>query len=419
MNIRILISFFLFLLSYNLIFSQNIQKEPIKLGIDNLIDSGFNEILGKNVAILTNFTGRTSSGKLTAEILAKSDANFNLKEIFTPEHGFFTCVPAGENVPDSKIFGLPVFSLYGGNRKPSKYQLKNIDVILIDLQDIGIRSYTYISTMYNVMAAAAENNIEVIVLDRPNPIGGLIVDGNIIEKGCESFVGIIPVPYIHGCTIGELAEMLNEEGWLPKNSKSEQLTCNLKIIKMTGWQRSMRWEDTGLQWFPSSPNIPTVDALRGAAMLGVFGELGIISIGIGTALPFQYIGNPDLQPEKTDSIMENLELPGVDLFKTKYQPNFARAANKECSGYLLKFHNDNSFAPFTSGFQIILAIKKLYPEWFKKNSISDSAIKMFNKVCGTKNMLSILLWGSEDEILTKIKSGLDNFIQMRKKYLLY
>ena len=230
--------------------------------------------------------------------------------ILVPEHGFYISVPAGSKVSDDSLFGVPVFSLYGIERSPGRKILSNCDVILIDVQDIGVRSYTYISTVYKVMEAAAKFSIPVIILDRPNPLGGMIVDGNTIDKGRESFVGIVPISYIHGMTIGELAMMINQEGWLPIGKSKMPLKCDLSIIEMKGWSRWMAWEDCGMLWFPTSPHVPTVNAIRGLAVLGIFGELGIINIGIGTTLPFQYIGMPGFKVKKVIEALSRQNITG-------------------------------------------------------------------------------------------------------------
>ncbi len=389
------------------------------LGVDVLIQKQYTDIAGKKVALLTNHSGRTNTSDLTAELFARSD-KFQLVSIFTPEHGFFTTTPAGEAVGNISLFGKPVYSLYGSNRRPLKWQLNSCEVVVVDIQDIGVRSYTYISTVYNMMDACAEYDIPVIILDRPNPIGGLIVDGGTVEKGIESFIGIIPVSYVHGCTIGELSMMINGEGWLPSGKDGNPRKCELRVVKMIDWQRWMTWSDTGLMWFPTSPHIPTVDALRGAAMLGVFGELGTVSIGIGTTLPFQYVGNQNFDVEAISKNIPDLKFAGVHLYSIEYKPFYGKGSGSNLSGFLLKFPLDNSFRPYTSGFKIMLAIKKTNPEIFSRKWISDKAEAMFTKASGKAKLLDALITGKSDfYVLSLANDGLEEFLNIRAKYLLY
>ncbi len=331
----------------------------------------------------------------------------------------FTTIPAGEHISDDSTGNTKVISLYGSKRKPSASDLSDFDAVVVDIQDIGIRSYTFISTVYKMMEACAENNKSVFILDRPNPIGGLIVDGNVLEKGKESFIGIIPISYIHGCTIGELATMLNEEGWLSPDSTVQPKKCNLTVIKMENWKRWMHWEDTGLQWFPTSPHIQSPDAVRGAAVLGIWGELSLFSIGIGTTLPFQYCGAPDFKSHEIADEMNKQNLYDVYLYPTKYRPFYGMYNGKDCNGLLVKFTPNNLFLPYKYGIRLALAIRKYHPNIFKK-SLSTQAQSMFIKATGTGELLKAFMENkSDEEIISISQKGLDNFIALRKKYLLY
>jgi uncharacterized protein YbbC (DUF1343 family) len=382
----------------------------IKNGIDVLIETNFELIKNKRIALLSNFSGRTRHGELSAEIMAKSDI-FTLKTIFTPEHGFFSAVSAGKHVNDSEVFGVKNISLYGDNRKPKASQLKDIDIIVIDIQDIGIRSYTYISTVYKVLEAAAETGKEVIVCDRPNPLGGHIIDGNIIEKGRESFIGIIPVSYLHGCTVGELSEMIKGEKWIKHSEK-----LKLRVIKMQGWQREMTWEDTGLMWFPTSPNIPTVNAIRGAAMFGIFGELGIFHIGIGTSMPFQYCGVLSDVSDKIEESLEKNDLLGIVLSKTV----FANSKGTPYNGFMVTFRDMDAIRPYSQGISIALAFRDALPSLFDSTKLNSNAKSMFIKACGSEELFqAIYKKASKDYVLKIANKGLDSFLKIRQKYLLY
>lgn len=394
------------------------EKYPyprIKLGIDVLIEQNFSILSGQRVGLLCNFASRASDEKLTVEHLI-SAPNFNLTAIFTPEHGFYGAVPAGKYVPDDSIYGVPVFSLYGNNRKPTRYQMSFLDVIVVDLQDIGLRSYTFISTLTKVLESAAENNKQVIVLDRPNPLGGEIVDGNVLDTDKISFVGIAPIAYLHGCTIGELAIMFNEEGWI---SNEKKLKANLLVIKMENWHRTNTWEDTGLRWYATSPNIPSVDAIRGAAMFGVFGELHLFNLGVGTKYPFQFLALKNKNILKLSKHIKKL-LPIGIRFETKYYGELKNQKSKTTPiGFLFKFDKNVNAPLFTLGFKIILELRKFFPELFELNSIPNVRKIMFNKVIGNERLLDSLCKSANSIILSQINDGLNEFIKLRNKYLLY
>lgn len=406
-----------FLLVILLVIPQ-IAFSQVKPGIDVLAESDFSEISGKRVILFTNSTGRNSEGKLTAEILA-SGTDFKLVGIVTPEHGFYSSVPAGVKVDNDNLFGVTVFSLYSEIKKPGSKILSLCDVILVDIQDIGVRSYTYISSLFRIMEAAAENEKPIYILDRPNPLGCNNVDGNVLEAGMESFVGIAPIAYIHGMTIGELANMFNEEGWLGEGTYQE-LKCDLKIIKMENYNRNMIWEDTGLMWFPTSPNVPTVNSARGLAMLGIFGELGFISIGIGTTTPFQLIGSLDFNWKKVSSGLDYLNFSGIHLTETRYNPQFAMHSGKTVKGIFANFQKAENFAPYSAGIELMLAIRKAEPELFNQRNIKENSRNMFMKVTGTKDLFNALFNNVPDDNILKIsRRGYDDFIKLRQKYFLY
>ncbi len=396
------------------------QKEiEIKLGVDVLVETDFEIVKGKRVGLLTNHAGRDKYGNLTAEILSTTDS-CELTAIFVPEHGFYTTIPAGEHVDNDSLFGVPMYSLYGKNKKPGQALLDKCDIVLVDLQDIGVRSYTYLSTLYNMTDACAEHGKPLVVLDRPNPLGGMIIDGGTVDEELDSFVGKVPVAYVHGCTFGEIAKMINAEGWLSRAKNGKPRHCDLTVLEMHNWQRWMNWEDTGLMWFPTSPHIPTVNAVRGAAMLGVLGELGIISIGIGTTSPFQYLGKPGFNMDMFKETLGTLSFNGIKLIPSKYRPFYGMYSSKNCGGYLLKFTMDNLFAPYSTGLKIMLALRKSHPELFELGNMKSSGIDMFRKVTGSKRLIKLIINGkSERAVLTESREGLDEFLEIRSKYLIY
>lgn len=388
--------------------------QTIKLGSDLLLEKKYEELINSNIGILCNNASRNSKGNHIIENLINS--NIKPKKIFTPEHGFFSNYTAGQYVNDDSVFGIPAISLYGKYRKPTKSMLEGLDLIIIDLQDIGIRSYTYISSMYLMMQACAENKIKVIVLDRPNPLGGIIIDGGLPDKDSRSFVCIVPIPYIYGSTIGELALMINEEGWLSED-KSHKLSCELEILQLENWQRWMQWEDTGLSWFPTSPNIPTIDAIRGAAMIGIYGELQIFNIAIGKAIPFQYISFKNMKAKEIMQYFNSLDNYGVECIETPYGYEIPTDLINTNSLFLL-FSNTNLFTPYQSGIRLMYAIRKYNPEIFKSN-IKKSAISMFKKVTGSNIFFDKLLNSELEELLEFASYGIQDYLKIRKKYLLY
>lgn len=284
-----------------------IADAQVQLGIDVLQSQDFAPLQGKRVGLITNQTGVNASGRKTRMIL-KNAPGVRLVALFSPEHGPDGTILAGKYVASRRdsATGLPVHSLYGPTRKPSPQMLEGIDVLVYDMQDIGSRSYTYISTMVKCMEAAGEHGIEFVVLDRPNPLGGLRVEGPPIESRWISFVGQLPVPYCHGMTAGELARMANARGWV-------QPRCKLQVVPMRGWQRSMTWTDTGLQWIPTSPNIPRATSPFYYVATGIIGELAGLEIGCGGPEPFQIIAAKWLDAERFTRDMRSLDTPGVSF----------------------------------------------------------------------------------------------------------
>ncbi len=265
-----------------------LRRPRVKLGIDQLVQSGFRALDGQRVGFITNQTSVDQSGTLSRVILQRG-LGPRLTALFGPEHGLDTRAKAGDHVANAQdpVTGLPAFSLYGDHRKPTPAMLEGLDVLVFDIQDIGVRSYTYISTMILAMEACGEAGKAFVVLDRPNPLGGLRVQGPPLTPGFESFVSQVPVPYLHGLTIAELARMAVAKGWVAKPPK-------LIVVQMAGWERHMNWADTGLSWVATSPNIPTWESPFYCATTGILGELKQVDIGIGTAKPFHYAAGPGI-----------------------------------------------------------------------------------------------------------------------------
>ena len=242
-------------------------------GLDVLIENNCLQLKDKRVGLITNQTGVTSKMVQNINAFTKLE-NVDLKAIFSPEHGLFGSVSAGEKIYNKtdSVYGIPLYSLYGNNKKPNKDMLKNLDILIFDIQDIGIRSYTYISTMGLAMEAAQEEGLEFMVLDRTNPLGLKKIEGNILDMSFKSFIGMYPIPYVHGLTSGELEKMINEQGWL------EGGKCNLKIIKMKNYDRNINYNDLGLHWVPTSPHVPNANTPLYMVATGIVGELGFFQM---------------------------------------------------------------------------------------------------------------------------------------------
>ena len=395
------------------------SNHQVILGIDNLIEMNFLPLQGKKISLLTNTSGRTGDLTLTAEVFSRNQ-ECTLVSILTPEHGFYATAPAGQDVGNETLYDVPVYSLYGKYRRPTKSMLESCDIVVVDIQDIGIRSYTYISTLYNVMDACAEYGKQLFILDRPNPLGGMLIDGSIADTNLLSFVGIVPIPYIHGLTIGEFALYVNGEELLPKRN-SKVVKADVQILKMKHWKRSMKWEDTGLSFVPTSPNIPNVAAIRGAAITGPIGEIGSSGIGIGTTFPFQYCASPDIDPPVFLSyVKDNLQLYGVRSGIGVYRIPTGKYPNKDCKGIMLFTDGMPDDKPFTAGIEFLLALRHFFPEQFTPQFVKDEPKSMFRKIMSNDSLVNALLQNeSDDEVRSALLKGRSEFEEKREKYLLY
>ncbi|HOW73671.1 MAG TPA: DUF1343 domain-containing protein [Phycisphaerae bacterium] len=391
----------------------------VQTGIDVLVTDGFRPLAGKRVGLVTNPTGVTFDLRSTADVLNKAP-NVKLVALFGPEHGIRGDVFAGDRVADSvdTATGVPVYSLYGKTHKPTPDMLKGIDVLVYDIQDIGSRSYTYISTMGIVMEAAAENHIEFMVLDRPNPLTGNRVEGRLIDEAHRkigSNVGKYPIPYLYGLTCGELARMINEEGWLAKGVK-----CKLAVIPMTGWRRDMWFDQTGLPWVPTSPHVPRADVAMFYAATGIMGELQTVSEGVGYTLPFELAGAPFIKDaEALAQNLNNRRLPGVRFRPIYFKPYYIdRIKGQACGGVQIHITDREHVELTPIQFHIMDAIRELYPN---ENLIGDGKrLDMLSKVCGTDRIGEMLgQRRPSEEIIRFWSSDLEAYMAKRVKFLLY
>lgn len=390
------------------------QKVRVKTGIEILKEQNFKCLEGKRVGLVTNPSGVDNGLRSDIDILHEAP-NVKLVALFGPEHGVRGDAHAGDAVKNDSdaTTGLPVYSLYGKNRKPTSEMLKGIDVLVYDIQDIGCRSYTFISTLGNIMEAAAANNIEVIVLDRPNPIGGEKVEGNITEDDCLSFVSNFKIPYLYGLTCGELALMLNGEHML-------QGQCNLKVIKMKGWKRRMTYEETGLQWVPASPHIPQPISAAFYPVSGIIGELDGLSIGVGYTIPFQLFATSWTEAIGLSRNLNALHLPGVIFRPIYFTPFYAAGKGEKMQGVQVYLTDYKKVSLCEIQFYVIQEMYKLYPDHDIFNSEKADRLNMFDKVCGSKQ---IRLLFSKRHSWSDVKSYWDkdvnSFRVLSKKYYLY
>ena len=360
-------------------------SEPVvKTGIEVLRDRGFDVLKGKRVGLVTNPSGVDRNLCSTVDILFNAP-EVNLVALYGPEHGVRGDVYAGGKISDTvdETTGLPVFSLYGATRKPTPEMLKGVDVMVYDIQDVGVRSYTFISTLGLVMEACSEAGVEVVVLDRPNPLGGNKIEGCLVEQPFNSFVSQYRIPYVYGLTVGELAVMINEEG-LNRGQKGDQepVRCDLTVVPMKGWKRDMVYEDTKLPWVLPSPNIPFKDSPMYYAAAGVCGELyGFLNIGVGYTLPFQLFGATWIEPDALKARLDSYNLPGVEFRTIWYKPISGSLKGQLVKG-LQYFFTDFEAALITeTQFHVMQAIAELYPD--KKPFEVADGVGLFDKVCGT------------------------------------
>lgn len=390
-------------------------KKIVKTGIEVLRDRNFDLLKGKRVGLVTNPTGVDRNLKSTIDILFEAK-EVNLTALYGPEHGVRGNYSAGEYVDFyiDDATKLPVYSLYGKTRKPNSDMLKDVDVLVFDIQDIGSRSYTYISTMGLVMEAAAENNKEVVVLDRPNPLGGKRIEGNIVEDGYYSFVSQFAIPYVHGLTVGELAKLLNEEGLLENKAK-----CKLQVVSMEGWTREMYFEQTGLPWVLTSPHVPHKFSPFYYAVSGILGELrGVLSIGVGYTIPFQTFATEWIKSEELAAKMNSYNLDGVIFRPITYKPYYGFGKDKMLHGVEVYITNYQNIQLIPIQFYFAQAVNELYG----KNIISENEgrFDMFDKVLGTSKIRELFMKNLKvDDILPYLNKDIENFRTLSKKYYLY
>lgn len=391
-------------------------QPKVKVGAELLFtDEYIHLIKGKRVGLITNHTALNSKMVSTMDLLKKNSSSYGytVSAFFAPEHGITGAIHASEMVKDEKDpDDIPIFSLHGKTQRPTAKMLSKIDVLLYDIQDIGSRSYTYSTTLFYAMEEAAKHHVPVIILDRPNPINGIVIDGPMLEDKWRSIVGYLNVPYCHGMTIGELALFFNSEN---------KVGCELEVIPMKGWKRKMTFQDTGLPWIPTSPHIPEATTPFFYPITGILGELQIVSMGIGYTLPFKIVGAPWIDAKLFAQHLNNQKFPGVFFKPFYFRPFYGRFAQEDCEGVLIVVTDPLTFKPVSTQYLLIGILKSLYPSKFKEALSNSSDRKdMFCKVNGTEKIYKMI--SEEKNIVWKLRSFQEKerevFSILRKKYLI-
>ncbi|PIE98420.1 MAG: hypothetical protein CR988_03435 [Treponema sp.] len=398
-----LLCVFIILLTGCATIAKQTKEAEIVLGIER-IDEYAKLFAAKRVGLITNPTGINRFGKTSIDIL---NENVNLIALFSPEHGIRGSEREGANISNSidKKTGLPVYSLYGNTKRPTKEMMEKIDMLCFDIQDVGARFYTYIYTMAYAMEAAFMYNKEFVVFDRPNPISGT-VEGNILQKKFKSFVGYYPIVQRHGMTVGELAAMFNSEFGI---------NCRLTVIPMQNWDRNKMFSDFHLMWIPTSPNIPKPKTALIYVGMGMFEGVNV-SVGRGTTMPFEYIGAPYMDAELTAFELNKLKLSGVFFYPVYFTPSLSVYKNQNCQGVQIIITDEKLFQPIKTALFMFETFKNLYPKKFKINNYGSSRCGL-NLLTGcddiTKNDFNAL------EFYKKVKHDTQIFKNKREKYLLY
>jgi len=392
-----------------------LNRKPIKLGLEVILENEIEKLEDQKVGLICNQASVDHSFRHAADLFFENE-KIELTTLFGPQHGIRGDVQ--DNMIESshsidKYTGLPVYSLYSETREPTEEMLRNIDVLVFDLQDIGGRVYTFIYTMANAMRACAKFGKKFIVLDRPNPIGGLAIEGNLLEKGHESFVGQFPIPMRHGMTAGELAELFNRE---------YSINCDLQVVKMDHWSREDFYDETDAPWVMPSPNMPTVDTSV-VFPATVYFEGTQVSEGRGTTRPFEIIGAPYIDSRELAETLKTIDLPGVIFRPLEFIPTFQKHAGSLCGGVFLHVTDRISFLPVYTGLVLVKTIFDLYPNHFSWKTTPYEYVfdrNPFDVIAGTTKIREIFEKNESLEVLKKFCSdGLQDFISTRKKYLLY
>jgi uncharacterized protein YbbC (DUF1343 family) len=381
--------------------------------VDVLVSQDFSSLAGRRIGLITNQTGVTREGRPTAVVFHQTP-RLRLVALFAPEHGIEGIIPAGDSVPQrvDRRTGKTVYSLYGKTRQPTPEMLRGLDTLVFDMQDIGSRSYTYISTMGLAMKAAAQAGLEFVVLDRPNPMGGMRVEGPPLDPTFRSFVGQYDIPYLHGLTVGELAQWINQSPWMGT-------PCRLTVVPMRGWQRTMTWSQTGLKWVPTSPNVPFSRTPIFYATTGWLGETGGMSNGCGTDYPFELAGMSGAPPERYAAAMNALHLQGVSFRPIETRVIRGKYAGETHRAVKIDFTNLPSAHLTALGLQLMETAQRISGRSVFSKSKADD-IELFDKVTGG-NIVRSWLKARRDsrQLIASWTPFNQRFQQQRRPFLIY
>jgi uncharacterized protein YbbC (DUF1343 family) len=370
-------------------------------GIDVLERDGFKQLANMRIGLVTNQTGRDRAGHSTIDVLFKAP-NVKLVALFSPEHGIRGL--ADEKVSDTKDeqTGLPIYSLYGESRRPKPEQLKDLDALVYDIQDVGARFYTYISTLGNVIEEAGKAKLPVFILDRPNPINGVDVEGPVADADKLSFTAYYTIPVRHGMTVGELGRLYNDD---------KKLGADVRVVQMENWRRAMWFDSTNLSWINPSPNMRSLTEAALYPGIGLL-ETTNVSVGRGTDTPFEVIGAPWLDGQKLASYLNARRIPGVRFIPVRFKPNTSVFKNEECSGVNVVITDRDRFKSVATGIEIAVALHSLFAAAWKVDS--------YLRLLVNADALERLKRGERPEdIVQSWNAGLESFRQKRERVLLY
>jgi uncharacterized protein YbbC (DUF1343 family) len=380
-------------------------------GADRLSSIGSEVLKGKRFALLTNPTGIDAAFRSTIDLCCRIEGA-ELAAFFACEHGLRNEWQAGVRFDDGIDLetGLPIYSLYGSRYRPAPHTLQDIDAVVVDIQDLGVRFYTYLTTLVYVMEACAAHGVEVIVLDRPNPLGGYRIEGGFLQEAYHSMVGAWRMPAATGLTIGEFARLVSTEMKDP---------CKLQVVALQGWDRSMEYGDTGLPWMMPSPNMPTLDTVRvyvGTCML----EGTNVSEGRGTTRPFEMIGAPWMDNIKVCGLLNERDLPGVRFHPVTYTPTFSKYAGELCKGLMIYVTDKSAFRSAETGLWLLHTIAGLHPSEFKWQHENEAGLPFIDILTGSDAVRTTLMGpGGVDRILASWRADAESWERIRQPFLLY
>lgn len=376
--------------------------KPVIPGLDALEMEGFAPLAGRKVGLITNHTGLMRDGR-PGGLALKNSGKVDLRTLFSPEHGFAGALDQ-ENIGSTTdpATDLPVHSLYGQTRKPTPQMLQGLDTLVFDIQDIGTRFYTYLSTMTLAMQAAGAAGLRFVLLDRPNPIGGLIVEGPLLDEGAESFVGIHPIPVRHGMTLGEMAMLVRTERSIP---------VDLRVIMMKNWRRNQWWDQTSLTWVNPSPNMRSLSAAAIYPGLGLW-EMTNLSVGRGTATPFEWFGAPWIDGPGLARKLNDQRLAGVLFEPAEFTPSASKYASEPCKAVAIRLTDRQAFRSVRMGLAIARQLKQDYPGQWQRGQL--------NRLLGRKALAAAIERGDSLETMESLyQAELAQFMQRRQGHLLY